>query len=85
MACSRFAAKTQGVQNVHQYLCNVFGYSDDALRVMSPFVGAGVKGLGELGVVGTAAAIANAIFHATGQRIKDLPITPDKVLAALQQ
>ena len=40
----------------------------------------GVKGLGEIGVVGTAAAIANAIFHATGKRIRDLPITLDKLL-----
>jgi xanthine dehydrogenase YagR molybdenum-binding subunit len=40
----------------------------------------GVKGLGELGIVGTAAAIANAIFHATGKRVRDLPITLDKLL-----
>ncbi|WP_457795952.1 xanthine dehydrogenase family protein molybdopterin-binding subunit [Methylocystis sp. S23] len=41
----------------------------------------GVKGVGEIGVVGTAAAIANAIFHATGKRIRELPITIDKLLA----
>ena len=41
----------------------------------------GVKGLGELGIVGAAAAIANGIFHATGKRIRDLPITIDKLLA----
>ena len=40
-----------------------------------------MKGLGEIGIVGTAAAIANAIHHATGKRIRDLPITIDKVLA----
>jgi xanthine dehydrogenase YagR molybdenum-binding subunit len=40
----------------------------------------GVKGLGELGVVGTAAAIAIAVFHATGKRVRDLPITLDKLL-----
>ena len=40
----------------------------------------GVKGLGEIGIVGTAAAIANAIHHATGKRIRTLPITPDKLL-----
>jgi xanthine dehydrogenase YagR molybdenum-binding subunit len=39
----------------------------------------GVKGLGEIGVVGTAAAIANAIFHATGKRVRSLPITIDKL------
>jgi xanthine dehydrogenase YagR molybdenum-binding subunit len=40
----------------------------------------GVKGVGELGMVGVAAAVANAVFHATGKRIRDLPITPDKLL-----
>jgi xanthine dehydrogenase YagR molybdenum-binding subunit len=40
----------------------------------------GVNGLGEIGIVGTAAAIANAVFHATGKRVRDLPITIDKVL-----
>lgn len=41
----------------------------------------GVKGLGEIGIVGTAAAIANAVHHATGKRIRSLPITIDKILA----
>jgi xanthine dehydrogenase YagR molybdenum-binding subunit len=40
----------------------------------------GVKGIGELAMVGASAAIANAIYHATGKRIRDLPITPDKLL-----
>jgi xanthine dehydrogenase YagR molybdenum-binding subunit len=40
----------------------------------------GVKGVGEIGIVGTAAAIANAVFHATGVRVRDLPITIDKLL-----
>jgi xanthine dehydrogenase YagR molybdenum-binding subunit len=40
----------------------------------------GVKGLGEIGIVGTAAAVANAIFHATGKRVRQLPITIDKLL-----
>ena len=40
----------------------------------------GAKGLGEIGIVGTAAAIANAVFHATGRRVRDLPITVEKVL-----
>jgi xanthine dehydrogenase YagR molybdenum-binding subunit len=40
----------------------------------------GAKGLGEIGIVGVAAAIANAVFHATGKRIRELPITLDKVL-----
>lgn len=42
---------------------------------------AGAKGLGELGNVGTAAAIANAVYHATGKRIRKLPIRIEDVLA----
>ncbi|SCL36726.1 xanthine dehydrogenase YagR molybdenum-binding subunit [Micromonospora rhizosphaerae] len=44
---------------------------------------AGVKGLGEIGIVGTAAAIANAVHHATGLRVRDLPIRLDKLLDRL--
>jgi xanthine dehydrogenase YagR molybdenum-binding subunit len=40
----------------------------------------GAKGLGEIGLVGLTAAIANAVYHATGKRIRNLPITPDKLL-----
>lgn len=40
----------------------------------------GAKGLGEVGIIGTAAAIANAIYHATGKRLRNLPITPDTIL-----
>lgn len=40
----------------------------------------GAKGLGEIGIVGVAAAVANAIYHATGKRVRDLPITIDKLL-----
>ena len=40
----------------------------------------GMKGIGEVGIVGVAAAAANAIFNATGKRIRQLPITPDKLL-----
>jgi xanthine dehydrogenase YagR molybdenum-binding subunit len=39
----------------------------------------GIKGLGEIGIVGVAAAMANAIYHATGKRVRDLPITLDKL------
>jgi xanthine dehydrogenase YagR molybdenum-binding subunit len=39
----------------------------------------GIKGVGEIGIVGTAAAIANAVYHATGKRVRDLPITLDKL------
>ncbi len=40
----------------------------------------GVKGVGEIGITGAAAAIANAVYHATGKRIRELPITPDKLI-----
>jgi xanthine dehydrogenase YagR molybdenum-binding subunit len=40
----------------------------------------GAKGIGEIGVVGVAAAIANAVYHATGRRVRDLPITLDKII-----
>jgi xanthine dehydrogenase YagR molybdenum-binding subunit len=40
----------------------------------------GVRGLGEIGITGTAAAVANAVFHATGVRVRDLPITVEKLL-----
>jgi xanthine dehydrogenase molybdenum-binding subunit len=45
----------------------------------------GAKGVGEPGLVPTAPAIANAIYDAIGVRIRDLPITPEKVLAALKE
>ena len=41
----------------------------------------GVKGVGELGITGIAGAVANAVFHATGQRIRSMPITLDKLMA----
>lgn len=40
----------------------------------------GAKGLGEIAIVGVAAAVANAVFHATGKRIKELPIFPEKLI-----
>ena len=43
----------------------------------------GTKGIGEIGIVGTAAAIANAVYDATGVRVRDLPITLDKLLPQL--
>jgi xanthine dehydrogenase YagR molybdenum-binding subunit len=40
----------------------------------------GARGMGEIGITGAAAAVANAVFHATGKRIRDLPITLDKLI-----
>ena len=48
--------------------------TDDAVNPM------GVKGIGELGNVGTAAAVANAVYHATGVRVRQLPIRLEKLL-----
>jgi xanthine dehydrogenase YagR molybdenum-binding subunit len=48
---------------------------------MDPHINAlGARGIGEIGITGVAAAIANAVYHATGKRLRDLPITPDKLI-----
>lgn len=52
-------------------------FVDEPDAIINPL---GVKGVGEIGIVGVAAAIANAIYHATGIRVRDLPITLDKLL-----
>ncbi|WP_136620856.1 MULTISPECIES: xanthine dehydrogenase family protein molybdopterin-binding subunit [Mesorhizobium] len=52
-------------------------FVDEQDEIVNPL---GVKGLGEIGIVGVPAAIANAIYHATGKRVRDLPITLDKLL-----
>jgi xanthine dehydrogenase YagR molybdenum-binding subunit len=52
-------------------------FVDEPDDIVNPL---GVKGVGEIGIVGVAAAIANAIHHATGKRVRDLPITLDKLL-----
>jgi len=44
----------------------------------------GVRGIGEIGITGVPAAIANAVYHATGVRVRDLPITLDKVIPAMK-
>jgi xanthine dehydrogenase YagR molybdenum-binding subunit len=52
-------------------------FVDESDDIMNPL---GIKGLGEIGLVGVAAAIANAVYHATGKRVRDLPITLDKLM-----
>jgi len=52
-------------------------FVDEPDNIVNPL---GIKGVGEIGIVGAAAAIANAVYHATGKRVRDLPITIDKVL-----
>ena len=51
-------------------------FVDEPDDIVNPL---GIKGLGEIGIVGVAAAIANAVYHATGKRVRDLPITLDKL------
>ncbi|NIA57271.1 xanthine dehydrogenase family protein molybdopterin-binding subunit [Massilia sp. TW-1] len=53
-------------------------FADEEDRIVSRQLGA--KGVGEIGIVGVAAAVANAVFHATGKRLRTTPITPDKLL-----
>ena len=52
-------------------------FVDEPDEIINPL---GIKGVGEIGIVGVAAAIANAVFHATGKRVRDLPITLDKLM-----
>jgi xanthine dehydrogenase YagR molybdenum-binding subunit len=52
-------------------------FVDEPDGIINPL---GVKGVGEISLVGVAAAIANAVYHATGKRVRDLPITLDKLL-----
>ena len=51
-------------------------FVDEPDNIVNPL---GIKGVGEIGIVGVAAAIANAVYHATGKRVRDLPITLDKL------
>ncbi|MDA2891481.1 xanthine dehydrogenase family protein molybdopterin-binding subunit [Mycolicibacterium sp. BiH015] len=53
---------------------------DDVDEFLNPM---GSRGAGEIGIVGAAAAVANAVYHATGVRVRELPVTLDKVLAGL--
>ncbi len=61
----------------------------DIPRIEVTFVGepdlnfnpAGARGVGEIGITGVSAAIANAVYHATGKRLRSLPLTPDKLIS----
>jgi CO/xanthine dehydrogenase Mo-binding subunit len=55
-------------------------YETDRTVTPTPVNPLGIKGAGEIGITGATAAIANAVFHATGTRVRDLPITVDKLL-----
>jgi xanthine dehydrogenase YagR molybdenum-binding subunit len=71
--------------NIAEYLVPVHADVPDITIIEVPepdsvFNPLGVKGIGELPMVGAAAAVANAVYHATGKRIRDLPIRPDKLI-----
>jgi xanthine dehydrogenase YagR molybdenum-binding subunit len=71
--------------NLAEYLVPVNADAPDVrvefVEVHDDVVGPlGAKGVGEIGQVGTAAAIANAVFHATGRRIRELPMAPELVM-----
>jgi xanthine dehydrogenase YagR molybdenum-binding subunit len=52
-------------------------FVEESDEIINPL---GIKGVGEIGIIGVAAAIANAVYHATGKRVRDLPITLDKLM-----
>jgi len=56
-------------------------FLDETDPISSPMK---AKGVGELGICGAGAAVVNAIYNATGARIRDFPATPDKLLATLE-
>lgn len=59
------------IRNHQSYALDIPDYKFDSV---------GARGVGEIGITGTVAAISNAISHATGRRVPDLPITPDKLI-----
>ncbi|SDR11386.1 xanthine dehydrogenase YagR molybdenum-binding subunit [Rhizobiales bacterium GAS113] len=71
--------------NLADYLIPVHAdmphFDIDLVEEDDPHLGSGVKGIGMLGTVGIAGAIANALFHATGRRVRSLPIRIEHVLA----
>jgi xanthine dehydrogenase YagR molybdenum-binding subunit len=85
---TRYDARTGRIMNANlsEYLVPTNADIPDVDVIIvegdDPFANpAGVKGIGEVGICGSAAAVANAVYHATGIRIRELPITPDKLLA----
>jgi xanthine dehydrogenase YagR molybdenum-binding subunit len=72
-------------ENLADYLIPVNADVPDVKVLMIPEADTrvnplGIKGIGEIGIVGMSAAIANAVYHATGKRIRDLPIRVEQLL-----
>ena len=82
----------RGITSVNELAEYVVAVNADVRHVDVLFVGEpdsmtplGTKGVGELAITGMAAAIANAVYHATGTRVRSLPITIEKMLDAGEQ
>jgi len=60
--------------DIHPIMVHFVGEPDYAFNPV------GARGMGEIGITGAAAAVANAVYHATGKRVRDLPITIDKLI-----
>jgi len=60
--------------DIHSIEVHFVGEPDYAFNPM------GASGMGEIGITGEAAAVANAVYHAAGKRVRDLPITMDKLI-----
>ena len=79
---------TTGYPVVYDLATYHFPAHADIPRIEVAFVGEpdlefnpmGVRGVGEIGITGVAAAVANAVYHATGKRIRSLPIIPEKLI-----
>ena len=74
-------------ENLHDYLIPTIGDVPEIECILiedrEPLGPSGAKGVGELGISGAGAAVANAIYNATGVRVRDFPVTLDKLLAGL--
>ena len=74
----RVAERDRAAVHVH-----LLGVESELVDADEGLRGEGLVELDEIGIVGTAAAVANAVFNATGVRVRDLPIRPDRLIGRL--